>query len=142
MKGFLMILLAGLLVLSCENGTNPPGGTGSEWYPVLQDAIDAARGEDKLVLMLAGRDACGNCTYMKETVCEGERVAAVIEADYVTAYIDVDSSTDWHAYASGLGSFTLPLIALIDPDDPSSYLSRTTGVVYEGDFINDLQAPL
>lgn len=67
---------------------------------------------------------------MRFTVCESSDppIKATIEEHYVPWYSNVDSSTEWYPYASGLVSITLPLIAVIDPDDSDHYLDRTTGV--------------
>ena len=67
---------------------------------------------------------------MRFTVCESSDppIKATIEEHYVPWYSNVDSSTEWYQYASGLGSFTLPLISIIEPDDSDHYLDRTTGV--------------
>ncbi len=67
---------------------------------------------------------------MRFTVCESTNppIKELIEEQYIPWYCDVDTSTEWWAYASGLGSFILPLIAVIDPNTPNTYLNRTTGI--------------
>jgi hypothetical protein len=81
-----------------------------------------------LILLLAGRDTCGNCQYMKNTVCESATVKPQLEANFVCWFCPVDDSTEWYVYASGLGSFTLPLMCVIEPGNATAYLDRTTGV--------------
>lgn len=73
---------------------------------------------------------------MRFTVCESATppVKELIEEHYTPWYCDVDTSTEWYTYASGLGSFTLPLIAVIDPVAPNTYLNRTTGRFSAADF--------
>lgn len=73
---------------------------------------------------------------MKFTVCEqtSPPIKSLIEQDYIPWYSNVDNSTEWYTYASGLGSFTLPLICIIDPNDSNNYLNRTTGVQNANDF--------
>jgi hypothetical protein len=97
------------------------------WQAARAEAVEAARNSGKLILLLAGRDTCGNCQYMKNTVCETPSVRQVIDANYVCWYCPVDSSTEWYPYAAGLGSFTLPLMCVIDPGDSTNYLDRSTG---------------
>lgn len=136
---FLMLALS--LMLSCApsaDGTTTTQGsqlenrTEIEWNPSLSNTVAFARQFGRMVLMFAGRPTCGNCSYMKNTVCEMTNqpdIKGMILSDYETAFIDVDASTEWHAYAYGLGSFTLPLICIIDPDDdPGEYIERKTGV--------------
>jgi hypothetical protein len=98
------------------------------WQASRAQAVEAARNSGKLILLLAGRDTCGNCQYMKNTACESPSVRSVIDANYVAWYCLVDSSTEWYAYASGLGTFTLPLICVIDPADSMAYLDRSTNI--------------
>lgn len=79
---------------------------------------------------------------MKFTVCEqtSPSVKSLIEQHYIPWYCNVDNSTEWYTYASGLGSFTLPLISIIDPADSNNYLDRTTGVQYANAFYERLQS--
>lgn len=106
------------------------------WETNRLEAVEAARNSGKLILLLAGRDTCGNCSYMKDTVCEAATVRQVIDANYVCWFCPVDTSTEWYSYASGLGSFTLPLMCVIEPGAPTGYLDRTTATqslsVFEG----------
>ncbi|HNQ88994.1 MAG TPA: thioredoxin family protein [Verrucomicrobiota bacterium] len=104
----------------------PAFGATISWKNSRTGAVEAARNSARLILLLAGRDTCGNCQYMKETVCESAGVRPVLQANYVCWYCPVDYSTEWYAYASGLGSFTLPLICVVDPGDATAYLDRTT----------------
>jgi hypothetical protein len=96
------------------------------WKDSLVRAVDAARNSGRLILLLAGRDTCGNCQYMKSTACESATVKPVLTDNFVAWYCPVDSSTEWHHYAQGLGSFTLPLMCVIDPGNPTAFLDRTT----------------
>lgn len=78
---------------------------------------------------------------MRFTVCESgdPPIKATIEEHYVPWYCNVDSSTEWTQYASGLGNITLPLISIIDPEDSDHYLDRTTGVQTPGVFYDRLR---
>ena len=110
------------------------------WLESKSDAVSAAKSQGKLVLLLAGRDTCGNCQYMLNTVCESlsPSVKALIQARYVPWYSEVDSNADWQPYASGLGSFTLPLICCIDPNTTNQYLDRTTAIQMAEGFYDRL----
>lgn len=96
------------------------------WQTNRVEAVEAARNSGKLILLLAGRETCGNCQYMKYTVCETTSVRQVIDANYVCWFCPVDNSAEWYPYASGLGSFTLPLMCVIDPGAATQYLDRST----------------
>jgi hypothetical protein len=105
-----------------------------EWVSTRDEAVSRALAEGKKILLLAGRDTCGNCNYVRLTVAETPDISRILNEDYVCWYCIVDTTTDWHPYAQGLGSFTLPLICVIDPADPLVYLDRSTSVVYAADF--------
>lgn len=79
---------------------------------------------------------------MKNTVCETPSVRQVIDANYVRWYCPVDSSTEWYPYATGLGSFTLPLLCIIDPGDSNKYLDRSTATQSVSVFQNRLSSHL
>jgi hypothetical protein len=117
-------------------------GSGINWYSSRSDAVQNARDNGRLVLLVAGRPACWNCQYMKDTICEIPAVRSVIDLNYSCWFCDIDESTEWYSYASGLGSFTLPLVCVIDPDVPLSYLDRTTGIQAENVFQNRLESHL
>ena len=112
------------------------------WLESKIDAMSAAKSQGKLVLLLAGRDTCPNCQYMFNTVCESlsPPIEALIQDRYVPWYSQVDSNADWQPYASGLGTFTLPLICCIDPNPTNQYLDRTTGVQMAQVFYDRLLA--
>lgn len=112
------------------------------WQTSKQAALELAVQQNKKVLLLAGRDTWGYTTYMKFTVCEqtSPPVRNFIEEHYIPWYCDMDNSTEWYTYASGLGSFTLPVICVIDPSNSDSWLDRSTGFQYADDFYARLQS--
>ncbi len=77
---------------------------------------------------------------MRFTVCESTTppIKELIKENYIPWYCDVDASTEWYTYGSGLGSFSLPLIAVIDPITPNTFLNRTTGFQSSADFYSRL----
>ncbi len=107
---------------------------GVEWVSSRDEAVSRALAEGKKILLLAGRDTCGNCNYVRNTVAETPDISEILNDYYICWYCIVDTSTEWYPYASGLGSFTLPLICVIDPADPLVYLDRSTGIVYADAF--------
>ncbi len=111
------------------------------WETSKANAVSKAQSQGKKILLLAGRNSCGNTTYMRDTVAESTSpsIKSFIQSNFIPWFCDVDSSTEYYAYASGLGSFTLPLICCIDPKDSSNYLDRTTGTQNAADFYARLQ---
>jgi hypothetical protein len=81
---------------------------------------------------------------MLNTICElaDPPVRALLAAEYVTWFCDVDASAEWRAYAADLGGFTLPLICRLDADAPTQFLDRTTGVQPGAAFYPRLLAPV
>ena len=105
------------------------------WITAKTDALSAATTAGKKVLLVAGRFTCPNTRYMRTVVCEQSDVKAALKAGYVLWYCDVDYySNDYWVYTSGLGSFMLPLICIIDPANPSVYQDRTTSTQPANEF--------
>ena len=114
------------------------------WVTSRDEAVSAARAQGKTILLLAGRETCSNTIYMRDTVCQKDDppIRETIENHYIPWFCDVDSSTEWYSYASGMDSVTLPLICRIDPDNPDAYIDRTTGVQDTDVFYNRLTSGL
>lgn len=98
------------------------------WKTTRSQAVAAAQSSGKRILLLAGRNSCGNTQFMKTDMCERAGIRQVLDAHYVPWYCIVDTADDWSEYASGLGGFTLPLICVINPNDSLHYLDRTTNL--------------
>jgi hypothetical protein len=100
------------------------------WQTSKRAAVSMAKAQGKYILLFGGRETCPNCQYMINTVFESTSppIKDLIEQSYIPWYCNVDNSTEWYDYASGLGAFTLPLICIIDPNDSDTYLDRTTDV--------------
>ncbi len=120
------------------------------WQTSKETAVSMAKAQGKYILLLAGRirslgglQDCPNCEYMINTVFESTSppIKALIEEEYILWYSDVDTSQEWEIYASGLGTFTLPLICIIDPNDSDTYLDRSTGIQDTQEFYSRLQNP-
>jgi hypothetical protein len=112
------------------------------WQTNRTDAVNAARNSAKLILLVAGRETCPNCQYMRGTVCETPGIRGIINTNYVCWFCPVDTSSEWYVYANGLGGFTLPLICVIDPGNPTAYLDQSTSVQSPSDFQTRLKSHL
>lgn len=82
------------------------------WATSFADAKAAAR-TNRLIFLLAGTDTCGNCQYVKNSVCETPLVRGVLDAAYVPCYIGFDHGgvVPWEPKAD----YGLPLWAMVDP---------------------------
>lgn len=117
----MVYLFCGISIASADNLV---------WQTSKNTAVSIAKSEGKYILLLAGREICSHCQYMRYTACESisPPIKDLIEHSFVPWFCDVDNSTEWHVYASDLGSFYLPLICVINPNDQDNYLDRTTGI--------------
>ena len=139
MKNFKIIAEISLLIFSLILSSKTLAAD-LEWQTSKDTAFSIAISQNKKVLLLAGRDACGNCNYMKNTVFESAEppIKELIEQNFILWFSDVDNSNEWYLYADGLGGFTLPLICIIDPNSDNIYEDRTTGIQYSEEFYSRL----
>lgn len=100
-----------------------------EWETAKSNAMAAATMQGKLVLLVAGTPTCSTCTEVRTVLCESTTppIQQLIHYGYVPWYSDRHTSTESDVYTTGLGFFGLPLVCVIDPKFPDSYLDRTTG---------------
>ncbi len=133
-------LIALIICFFCF-AANSQATTSLVWQTSKSEAISVAEKERKKILMLAGRETCGNCEYMRNTVFESTSppIKSMIQGNFVPWFCDFDSSTEHHIYESGLGNYYLPLICSIDPDDSDNYLDRTTGTQSPEEFYSRLE---
>ncbi len=126
----LKMILGSFVLIFFGIGTSNTFAADLTWQNSKATAISMAISQDKKILLFGGRETCGNCQYMKYTVCESIEppIKALIEQYYIPWFCDFDSTTEWYPYASGLGSFAIPLICVIDPATGNPYEDRTTGI--------------
>ena len=110
------------------------------WHTDMNTALEAAQTTGKNVLMMAGRPACGNCTYMKETVfiSTSPPIGDLIAAYFETVFVDVDESDTWRTYTTDMPGFTLPLICAISTSDPDVFVDRTFGTYSPDQYYDHL----
>lgn len=91
------------------------------------EAVGQAMRENKRILLVRGRETCGNTRATLFSSIPSASVKALVDAGYVLWYSNCDEQQDASSYAAGLGPYTLPLVCILDPQDMSSYVARTTG---------------
>jgi len=109
------------------------------WSNSLEQARAAAISQAKLILLFAGRQGCDICAYMKSEVCEAANVRAIIDEAYVPWYASIDTDSDCLPYKTN-GTFTLPLVCMIDPLTTNAWLGRTTGPYTADAFADNLKS--
>ena len=108
--------------------------------PTETKAIARAKTEGKLILAVFGRTHCPDCTAMEAILRKtNPPLDQWLRASCVSWHANIDESTEWQRYASGLGPFSLPLMCLVDPAKPGVALARWTGLISAKTFLHHLQ---
>lgn len=102
-----------------------------KWYTSRSAAVEAARRSRKKIFLIAGRSMCYNATTTK-LACESLNVKSELTAKCVLWYSDIDTQASENADYLPLSDFELPVVCVIDPQDPYHYIKRTTGGEYGG----------
>jgi hypothetical protein len=104
-------------------------------------AIARANYEGKMILTDFGRPDCSDCSGM-ESRFQGiaPPLKQWILASCVLWTADIDTSTEWQPYASGLGSFGLPLMCFVDPAKPGTWTARYNGLIAASTFLVYIQS--
>lgn len=99
------------------------------WYVTKTEAVAAAKASGKRIILVYGRDGCYNTTWTRECLSANPSIKPLVDAGYVCWYCNCDGDTadEASAYRSGLGYYTLPMVCVLNPQDMSAYLNRTTG---------------
>ena len=112
----------------------------AKWYTNKSEAFEAAEALGKRVFMVCGRDSCPNTTYVRLTACESDSVKPILASDYVLWYCDCDKQvSDYADYELGLGGYTLPLVCIINPETPDTYVARRTGFATPAQLLEFLE---
>ena len=97
--------------------------------------MSKAKKAGKPVFLLCGRETCYNTTTTRDRSCEQSPARDAL-GNYVLWFSDCDDNDEWWAdgdgvykYASGLGTFGLPLVCVINPYKPDAYVVRSTGIM-------------
>ena len=105
------------------------------WFTKRADAFAEARRTGKKVFMICGRDTCGNTMYTKNVACEDPTAKAKLIAKCVLWYTNCDTQLDENRYYWPTGTFTLPLVCIIDPANEKGFLKRATGPLEPADIL-------
>lgn len=80
MKKILLILL--LLVSSIFANS-------IEWMD-YNKALESAKKQDKIIMLMLGRTSCGVCAYMKKVVFEDKNIIKEFNKKYLAVYLEVE----------------------------------------------------
>jgi hypothetical protein len=106
-------------------------------------AVTAAMAENKLVLLIAGREDCANCTQLEYAILPSINppLRQFVEEALVYWQCRQDLGyADYMSYVPDLtDGFPIPLICVVDPKDPDNYLMRGFGGAGALDFLTLLR---
>ncbi|MBO5556815.1 MAG: thioredoxin domain-containing protein, partial [Oscillospiraceae bacterium] len=112
-----------------------------DWYPWGEEAFQKAKREDKPVFLSIGYSTCHWCHVMAQESFEDERVAAILNRDFVSVKVDREERPDVDAVYMEVctalnGSGGWPLTILMAPDQQpffaGTYLPRESRGRYMG----------
>ena len=97
------------------------------WFTKRAEAFAEAKQTGKKVFMICGRDTCPNTMYTKNVACEDPTVKTKLVAKCVLWYSNCDTQEDENLYYWPTGTFSLPVVCVIDPANEYGYIVRATG---------------
>ncbi len=101
-------------------------------------ALQKAKKEHKVLLLMMTIHGCPNCAYMKDIVFERENILNYINDNYVVALFDIDR--DRHRYPKRFKVLHGPIFIWIDPDTEKELRERKVGGSRPWKFIQELTA--
>lgn len=60
-----------------------------EWIP-YEEALIKAKEENKIVIVMLGRESCGVCTYMKKVVFQDKNILKKLNSKFIGVYVEID----------------------------------------------------
>lgn len=110
-----------------------------KWFEDKDEAFEAAKKENKNVLLLWGHDGCSNCRTAKLYIKEEQSLRKHIDESFILWFCDSNKSSQADNYVGQYQFEYLPLICIIDPNDPELPLSYLTGKPTISDIENRLK---
>ena len=97
-----------------------------DWFPWGQEALGKARDEDKPILLSVGYSACHWCHVMERESFEDERIAGMMNDNFVSIKVDREERPDidniyMNAVQALTGSGGWPLTVFLTPDGRPFY---------------------
>jgi hypothetical protein len=113
----------------------PPNYT-NQWSTAINDALS----QGKFIMLVSGTPGCGNCVFVEDSTFAATNppVHQLVQEALVYESCNPNDCTDWQAYTQDYptGGWPMPLVCLIDPQHPSSYLWRNFGSITSSQFYN------
>lgn len=100
----------------------------SNWYESKEEAFSVAKEQNKHVLLIMGSDDCSNCKIVKNFLNRPE-LKVITDKSYILWYCDTNKSDEGYVYDGMYPSAYIPLVCIINPNDPMSPLHHSNGMV-------------
>lgn len=97
------------------------------WHTTRSEAFALAKKTGKKIFLLCGRDTCGNTQATKNYSCEEPDVKKMLVSKCVLWYSDCDTQDAETLRYWPAGTFSLPLVCVLDPYDENGFMVRSTG---------------
>ena len=111
-----------------------------KWQTAFSSAIAEAKRSGKLILLLSGRETCINTRLTRNDTCEDPDVRVALDG-YVLWFCNCDTQgKDIAKYVSDKTVFSLPLVCVINPYVPNTYVGRSFGPMGVDDMLSFLRA--
>jgi hypothetical protein len=106
------------------------------------EAITRANTEGKMILTEFGRPTCEDCWGVTNAfwTTNNPSLRQLLGASCIIWEANIDTTTEWNPYATGLSGWALPLVCFVDPNNPLTYFGpRYTGLFTATLFYVNLQ---
>ena len=103
------------------------------WLEDKEEVFKMANEQQKLIFLLSGRYGCGICQRTKINLDSVLGLRQIVDKNYIMWFSDYDTEAgkeETQIYTQHLideGAKTLPLVAVINPEDPENYVSSFWG---------------
>ena len=108
-----------------------------DFVTTKEEAVEAAWRSNKRILLVNGRETCGNTISTLFYSAPSSAVKPLLDAGYVIWYHNFDRQSEADIY--GYGEM-LPTVCVLDPLDMSTYVARTTGYQSASDLATFLRS--
>lgn len=99
------------------------------WHESKEEAFAIAKEQNKYVLLILGHNKCDNCNIMKAALINRPELKEIVDKSYILWYCDTNKSDEGNVYDQMYPSAFIPLVCIIDPNDPMSPLHHSNGFI-------------
>lgn len=109
------------------------------WHTRFKDALAQAKAEDKLLFIELGREACGQCRSLVQTVVPRPDVAPLLQQHFVALAADADDSEDEVIYLAQKLEDAMMLPFVLFADQRGKFIEGSSGFVNPAMFVTTLK---